>query len=109
MSAGTPRDSRRHRGRRVGQDHSHQNGQQRSDGLIAVLIKPETLGELPGSVARVRRAQGVGQTNPLRSAPEAQRPGVTPQVLWGQAGGWQVGPCTWEHTRVGTGRGCFRG
>ena len=123
MSAGTPRDSRRHRGRCIGQDHSHQNGQQRSDGLIAVLNKPETLGELliavlikpeplcelPGSVARVRSAQGVGQTNPPRSAPEVQRPGVTPQVLWGQAGGWQVGPCTWEHTRVGTGRGCFRG
>jgi len=103
MSAGTPRDSRRHRGRRVGQDHSHQNWQQRSDGLIAVLNKPETLGELliailikpeplcelPGSVARVRSAQGVGQTNPPRSAPEAQRPGVTPQVLWGQAGDWQ--------------------
>ena len=123
MSAGSPRDSRRHRGRRIGQDHSHQNWQQRSDGLIAVLNKPETLGELliailikpeplcelPGSVARVRSAEGVGQTNPLRSAPEAQRPGVTPQVLWRQAGGWQVGPCTWEHTRVGTGRGCFRG
>ena len=84
MSAGTPRDSRRHRGRRVRQDHSHQNWQQRSDGLIAVLIKPEPLcelliavlikpeplgelliavlikpeplGELPGSVARVRSA-----------------------------------------------------